>query len=187
MDYLLMTLFLIVCLLLIVVVLLQKGRGGGLGGAFGAGAGSSAFGTRTGDVFTWITIILTGAFLVLAIIGTVVARPDLGMVTPPELRPPAWPEGQDAKDVKVTISCGTKGATIRYTLNGKEPTEKSLPYDKSAIVVRRGQTLQAKSFRVGMASSPTVSVLYAPEAPKTQPTAELKALPTPMPTTLPIK
>ncbi len=51
MDILLGTLFIIICVLLIVVVLLQKGRGGGLGAAFG-GAASSAFGTKVGDVFT---------------------------------------------------------------------------------------------------------------------------------------
>ncbi|HAU37680.1 MAG TPA: preprotein translocase subunit SecG, partial [Phycisphaerales bacterium] len=61
-------LFLIICVLLIVVVLLQKGRGGGLGAAFG-GVGSSAFGTRVGDVFTWVTIVLTALFL-LAACGT---------------------------------------------------------------------------------------------------------------------
>ena len=72
-------LFLIVCILLIVVVLLQKGRGGGLGAAFG-GAGSSAFGTKTGDVFTWVTITLTGLFLLLAIITTLVYRPEGGTV-----------------------------------------------------------------------------------------------------------
>ena len=61
------TLFIVICILLILVVLLQKGRGGGLGAAFG-GAGSSAFGTKTGDVFTWVTIVLTSLFLLLAIV-----------------------------------------------------------------------------------------------------------------------
>ena len=55
------TLFVLVCILLIVVILLQKGRGGGLGAAFG-GLGSSAFGTRTGDVFTWVTIVRRPCF-----------------------------------------------------------------------------------------------------------------------------
>ena len=58
-------LFVMVCVLLIIVVLLQKGKGQGLSGAFG-GMGQSAFGTRVGDVFTWITIVLAGVFLLLA-------------------------------------------------------------------------------------------------------------------------
>ncbi len=47
---------LILGLFLILVVLLQRGRGGGLAGAFGGAGGQSAFGTKAGDVFTKITI-----------------------------------------------------------------------------------------------------------------------------------
>jgi protein translocase SecG subunit len=181
MDYLLMVLFLIVCLLLIVVVLLQKGRGGGLSGAFGgAGAGGGAFGTRTGDVFTWVTIVLTGAFLVLAVIGTVVARPELGQVVVPILEPGAWPEGVEAKDLKtvnVSMECGTKGATIRYTIDGSEPTEKSLAYGKSSVIVKQGQTLRARAFRAGMEPSRTVTAEYAPKTPATAPASLPAAVP----------
>ncbi len=56
-----------VCFLLMIVILLQRGRGGGLAGAFGGGGGSSAFGAKTGDVFTWITVIMAGAFVFLAV------------------------------------------------------------------------------------------------------------------------
>ncbi len=50
-------LFLLVLgMFLILVVLLQRGRGGGLAGAFGGAGGQSAFGTKAGDVFTKITI-----------------------------------------------------------------------------------------------------------------------------------
>ena len=62
----LVVLFVIVCLLLIILVLLQKGRGGGLVGALGGAGGQSAFGSKTGDVFTWITVVFVGVFLVLA-------------------------------------------------------------------------------------------------------------------------
>jgi preprotein translocase subunit SecG len=61
-------LFTAVAILLILVVLVQRGRGGGLSGAFGSGGGStSAFGTKTGDVFTWATVILFAVFMLLAI------------------------------------------------------------------------------------------------------------------------
>lgn len=52
---------------LILLILLQKGRGAGLGGAFGGGAAGGVLGTKTGDFFTWVTIILVVAFLVIAI------------------------------------------------------------------------------------------------------------------------
>jgi len=63
------------CLLLMLVILLQRGRGGGLAGAFGGGGGSSAFGAKTGDVFTWITVILAGFFITLAVVANFVFEP----------------------------------------------------------------------------------------------------------------
>ncbi|MEI7766083.1 MAG: preprotein translocase subunit SecG [Phycisphaerae bacterium] len=58
-----------ISVLMVLVVLVQRGRGGGLSGAFGAGGGgNSAFGTKTGDVFTSITVVLFGVFLILAVI-----------------------------------------------------------------------------------------------------------------------
>ena len=65
--YLFLTLFLIVCVILILLVLIQKGRGGGLSGAFGGGGGNTAFGTKTGDVLTWATSIVFGVFILLAV------------------------------------------------------------------------------------------------------------------------
>jgi len=59
--------FLFSCLLLIGIILLQKGRGGGLSSAFGGAGGASPFGTKTGDVFTWITVVLAGIFLLCAL------------------------------------------------------------------------------------------------------------------------
>lgn len=50
--------FLFCSVLLILTVLIQRPQGGGLSGAFGAGAGSgeTAFGARTGDALTIATI-----------------------------------------------------------------------------------------------------------------------------------
>lgn len=52
-------------ILLMFVILLQRGRGGGLAGAFGGLGGQSAFGTKAGDVFTRITIVLAVVWVVL--------------------------------------------------------------------------------------------------------------------------
>lgn len=61
-----MGLLMLVGLLLMVVILLQRGRGGGLAGAFGGAGGQSAFGTRAGDVFTKITAIMAILWVFLA-------------------------------------------------------------------------------------------------------------------------
>ena len=51
--------------LLMFIILLQRGRGGGLAGAFGGLGGQSAFGTKAGDVFTKITIVLAVIWVAL--------------------------------------------------------------------------------------------------------------------------
>ena len=60
-------LFIFVSLMLILLILIQKGRGGGLSGAFGGAGGNTAFGAKTGDVLTWATSIIFAVFVLLAI------------------------------------------------------------------------------------------------------------------------
>ena len=50
---------------LVMLVLIQRGRGGGLAGAFGGLGGQSAFGTKAGDLFTRITIITATFWIIL--------------------------------------------------------------------------------------------------------------------------
>jgi preprotein translocase subunit SecG len=67
MEYLLMILLLITAVFLILLILIQRGRGGGLAGAFGGLGGQSAFGTKAGDVFTKITIYVAFFWIVLCV------------------------------------------------------------------------------------------------------------------------
>lgn len=76
--------FVIVCIALILIVLIQKGRGGGLSGAFGGLGAGGLFGTKTGDFLTWVTIAITILFLSLAIIMGLFYKPT---VTEPEAAP----------------------------------------------------------------------------------------------------
>jgi preprotein translocase subunit SecG len=58
----------IVAVVLVLLVLIQKGRGGGLSGAFGGAGANSLMGTKTGDFLTWVTIGLVVVFLFLAVV-----------------------------------------------------------------------------------------------------------------------
>jgi preprotein translocase subunit SecG len=63
-----MFLLLLTSLFLIVLVLVQRGKGGGLAGAFGGMGGQSAFGTKAGDLFTKITIGAAAFWIILCMI-----------------------------------------------------------------------------------------------------------------------
>jgi len=54
---------------LILLVLVQRGKGGGLAGAFGGLGGQSAFGTKAGDTFTRITIGVAAFWILLCIVS----------------------------------------------------------------------------------------------------------------------
>jgi preprotein translocase subunit SecG len=64
-NALVMTLLFLTSLFLILLVLIQRGRGGGLAGAFGGLGGQSAFGTKAGDLFTRITIFVAAFWIIL--------------------------------------------------------------------------------------------------------------------------
>ncbi len=51
-------LMLFLSVFLIMLILIQRGKGGGLTGALGGPGGQSAFGSKAGDTFTYITIVV---------------------------------------------------------------------------------------------------------------------------------
>jgi preprotein translocase subunit SecG len=59
------SLLILTSLFLICLVLIQRGKGGGLAGAFGGMGGSSAFGTKAGDIFTRVTMITALVWILL--------------------------------------------------------------------------------------------------------------------------
>ena len=161
MPIVLATLFIIICVLLILVVLLQKGRGGGLGAALGGAGAGSAFGTRTGDVFTWVTIVLTGLFLLLAIGTTMAFRPEKTRVSAPFFRPEP---GLITRETRVTIRVPRdKGNTkIYYTTDGTTPTDKSKLYAKIPVKVQPLMELKAVAYRSGWLPSAVSVGRYGP-------------------------
>jgi len=157
----LMVLFIIVCLLLIGVVLLQKGRGGGLGAALG-GAGSSAFGTKTGDVMTWVTIVLTGLFLLLAVVTVVATRTPPSKVASVNFDPAGGPVDPNTE---VQIWTVTGNTAIYITRDGTEPTKETANESINSgekIVVLPPVTIKARAYRTGWEPSDVATVSFLP-------------------------
>ncbi|HUG19714.1 MAG TPA: preprotein translocase subunit SecG [Planctomycetaceae bacterium] len=130
MAYLSVTLLMIVGIFLILLVLVQRGRGGGLAGAFGGMGGQSAFGTKAGDVFTRITIVAAVLWVLLAGASIHALRPKdkfPGAQAPP-------PGLSNTDDDKIP------------TADGKEPGDDPLKDDNSTkeIEVEPKKTDDAK-------------------------------------------
>ncbi len=88
---------LLVGLFLILLILIQRGKGGGLAGAFGGAGGSSAFGSRAGDAFTRITIYVAAVWILLIMIMIKMIQPTGALPTQEQLsgeQAPAGGEGQ---------------------------------------------------------------------------------------------
>lgn len=134
-----------ICCFLMLVILLQKGRGGGLSSAFGGGGGSSAFGAKTGDVFTWITVVVAGAFLLVCVLGnyafdqsprkepvaewttpTPIPAPSQGEMIPITITPEGNIEGRELLPIKITPAesppaSGTEAAGADDSEPGENP------------------------------------------------------------------
>jgi protein translocase SecG subunit len=142
MGILISVLFIITCVLLVLVVLLQKGRGGGLGAALG-GAGSAAFGTKVGDLMTWVTIVLTVMFLLLAIGAVMYFRPPVTVAEQPIFEPSD--QRPIAETIRVSIRKIDEDDTIHYTLDGTEPDRDSEKYS-SPFPVSPGTLVKAIAY-----------------------------------------
>lgn len=113
--YLTMVIFMIVSTFLILLVLIQKGRGGGLTGAFGGAGANTAFGSKTGDVLTWATSIVFGIFLILAITLSLMAdrmtRGGPRVPVPTVVTPPVQPTTAPASENVPVTGSGIAPAT----------------------------------------------------------------------------
>ena len=120
-------LFVLCCIALVLIVLIQKGRGGGLSGAFG-GMSSGILGSKTGDFLTWITIILAGVFLGLAVIMAKFYKEDIsdyGLPQPVQQQVPTG-RGQTAAtgEPQVTpgVAADSSEAEVPVTAEQEVPT-----------------------------------------------------------------
>jgi preprotein translocase subunit SecG len=87
-------LVLLVGLFLILLILIQRGKGGGLAGAFGGVGGSSAFGSRAGDTFTRITITVAAVWVLLIMLMVKLVQPAIKDTANPDVTPQGQQQSQ---------------------------------------------------------------------------------------------
>ena len=85
------------------------------------------------------------------------------------VKPPVFgvEAGEYTSAQQVTISCETPGATIRYTVDGSEPTETSTKYT-GQIAVTTSRTIKARAYKDGMIESAVISAQYTINAPEAE-------------------
>ncbi len=129
---LLNTVIVILSLFLIGVILIQRGKGGGLAGAFGGAGGSSAFGTKAGDVFTRITGVAAMIWIALAMLLVVMTNQRRGSAFDSES---STVISKSATDKSKAGAAGSKAADSK-TPTTKVPEsspESKMPTDLPAI------------------------------------------------------
>ncbi|MDO8632685.1 MAG: preprotein translocase subunit SecG [Phycisphaerales bacterium] len=116
-----------ICLFLMLVILLQRGRGGGVAGAFGGGGGSGAFGAKTGDVFTWITVIVAVIFVGLAVAANFAFDESrIASAEKSALEKPA--DGENASTTQTfPIKIGEDGQALPIDLDSIQITTSAIP------------------------------------------------------------
>ena len=90
MYYVLISLFVLVCLILSLVILLQQGRGGDIASAFGGSSSQAAFGARSGaTLLTKATSIAAALFMILALALSIIGQRGTSSVVSGTPAPPA--------------------------------------------------------------------------------------------------
>ena len=89
-GYILNGVLIVLSLIMVFIILIQRGKGGGLAGAFGGAGGSSAFGSRAGDAFTKVTLYFALVWVLVIMINVKVMKP--ATAAPEEAKAPATTE-----------------------------------------------------------------------------------------------
>jgi preprotein translocase subunit SecG len=113
MYYVLIALYVLVCLVLSMVILLQQGRGGDIASAFGGSSSQAAFGARSGaTLLTKATAIAAVLFMLFALSLSIIGQRGTGSVVSGTPAPPpaAAPKPAPAPAPAATPPTGTAPA-----------------------------------------------------------------------------
>jgi preprotein translocase subunit SecG len=108
------TLIVLASIFLICLILIQRGKGGGLAGAFGGVGGSSAFGTKAGDTFTKITVVTAAVWMLIAMLLVVMTN-----------RKPTQVFGAAEPAAGASKEPGSSGSKTKSSASGSAPASSS--------------------------------------------------------------
>ena len=120
------SLVVLVSLFMILLVLIQRGKGGGLAGAFGGMGGSSAFGTKAGDVFTRVTMIIAGVWVALSMMLVILSNRG---------GESAWGADPNVSKVSRDVTSGSGSSKGKSTRPKNTPSTPPAPVTKSPVSV----------------------------------------------------
>ena len=109
----------------------------------------------------WVALTVSNAF------GTNIATQSVTVTKSTLALPRIVPNGGTfvTSALRVTLSCATVGATIRYTTDGADPTITSTAYAKTAIALTNSVTFKAKAFKgsaVSGVATATFTIIVPP-------------------------
>jgi len=109
-----LALLMLTAIFLIVLILIQRGKGGGLAGAFGGLGGQSAFGTKAGDLFTRVTMGAALFWIILcmaavSVLGTSqnIVSEDIGGGPTRQTAPPTSSDNETGRSSPLPPAGGT--------------------------------------------------------------------------------
>jgi len=117
MYYVIIGLYVLVCLILSLVILLQQGRGGDIASAFGGSSSQAAFGARSGaTLLTKATSVAAVLFMLFALALSIIGQRGTGSVVsgtpaPPPAAKPLTPPRSTAPAAAPSAAPATPPAT----------------------------------------------------------------------------
>ena len=126
-------LFVICCIALVLIILVQKGKGGGLSAAFGGSMAGGILGSKTGDFLTWVTIVLVGIFLSLAVIMAKYYKENLGSFGETAPTPPIQTTNQTPASLPATDMDSAIGDISPVEGTTETPLEIAIPAEQAPL------------------------------------------------------
>ena len=147
----------LVSVFLILLILIQKGKGGGLAGAFGGPGGQSAFGSKTADAFTKITLYVAGIWVAMIVIMIWLVQPKVVISSPTDMSQiskegmpaegaPVDPTPKAEPESKDTPKTESKDAKKEPVKDAPKVEPKGAAKDAKQVTVKEGPQVEPKAY-----------------------------------------